>query len=237
MKTAILSGANGNLGRSFLKTLKKEGFFIFAADLDTKGITPSRNVKPVSLDIGDEEEVKAFFRSVKSVDALVNNAGIGVYTPFEKRTKEEFMEVVRVNMWGTFLMVKEAALIMKKKKSGKIVNIGSIYGKMSSDPRIYGKSGRNNSEVYSMTKAGVIMLTRYMSAYLAPYNIQVNCISPGGIFSNQTSDFVSAYEKRVPAGRMATLKDMQSALKFLISSGSEYITGQNITIDGGLSAW
>ena len=95
---------------------------------------------------------------------MVNNAGIGVFTPFETRTVDEFMSVVDVNLKGTFLMCREAIKRMKVQQAGKIINIGSVYGVVSSDPRIYGESGRNNSEVYSMTKAGVIMLSKYLCA-------------------------------------------------------------------------
>ena len=120
----------------------------------------------------------------------MNNAGIGVFTPFLSRTLDEFKNVLDVNLVGTFLMTRESIKIMIKKGHGKIINIGSIYGINSSDFRIYGESGRNNSEVYSISKSGVIMFSKYLAAHYASYNIQINTISPGGIKKNQTDEFI-----------------------------------------------
>ena len=237
MKIAIVTGANGNLGRCFLKTLKTLRYFVYALDIDIKGLENGEFVKAAAIDITDERSVKKFYKGLKRLDLLVNNAGIGVFTLFEKRSVKEFRKVMDVNLLGTFLMSRSAVEIMKNQKSGKIINIGSIYGQVSSDPRMYGRSGRDNSEVYSMTKAGVIMLTKYMAAYFAPYNIQTNCISPGGIFNNQASGFVEKYNFKTPMGRMAGVDEMQGALKFLISDESNYVNGQNITVDGGFTAW
>jgi len=237
MDIAILTGANGDLGKVFLDTLVKEGYFVYAVDIKTDKLKKSKAVRPVKLDITDEDAVKRFYKNIRRLSVLVNNAGIGVFTPFEKRTAKEFRMVTDVNLLGTFLMSRSAVSIMKRQKAGKIISIGSIYGQVSSDPRIYGTSGRNNSEVYSITKAGVIMLTKYMAANFAGYNIQVNCISPGGIFNHQGPDFVRNYEFRTPSGRMADVQDIQGALRFLMSGDSEYVNGQNITVDGGFTTW
>jgi len=108
---------------------------------------------------------------------------------------------------------------------------------VSSDPRIYDKSGRNNSEVYSMTKAGVIMLTKYLAAHYANFNIQVNSISPRGLLKQQSQDFLSNYSFREPVGRLANESKLMHALDFLISNENSYTTRQNIAIDGGFTAW
>jgi len=237
MKTAILTGANGQLGLSYLKTLDKEGYFIYALDLNIDAIVGTERIKPVKLDITNENDVHSFYKNIKEVDVLINNAGIGVFTPFEKRTASEFIQVMNVNLLGTFLMSQSAIEIMKKQNGGKIINVGSIYGQVSSDERIYGDSGRNNSEVYSATKAGVIHLTKYMATHFGKYNIQTNCISPGGIFNNQSQEFVENYEYKNPMKRLGTPDDLQSALNFLISDETKYMNGQNITVDGGFVAW
>lgn len=237
MKIAILTGANGQLGKYYLTTLLKQNYFVYAVDLNIDDIKCANNMKPVKLDITNEEKVHNFYNNINKVDVLINNAGIGVFTPFEQRTAKEFTQVMSVNLLGTFLMSQRAIVIMKKQKYGKIINIGSIYGQVSSDERIYGDSGRNNSEVYSATKAGIIHLTKYMAAHFGKYNIQTNCISPGGIFNNQNVDFVKNYEHKTPMNRMGTPEDLQIVLKFLISDENKYINGQNITIDGGFVAW
>ena len=108
---------------------------------------------------------------------------------------------------------------------------------VSSDCRVYGKSGRNNSGVYSMTKAGVIILTKYLAAHYANFNIQVNSISPRGLLKQQSQDFLSNYSFRAPFGRLANESELMPALDFLISNENSYTTGQNIAIDGGFTAW
>lgn len=237
MKIAILTGANGQLGKSYLKTLVDMDYYVYAIDLNIDNIENTKNVKAFELDITDENKVHDFYKTIKKVDVLINNAGIGVFTPFEQRTAKEFMQVMNVNLLGTFLMSQSAIKIMKEQKIGKIINIGSIYGQVSSDERIYGDSGRNNSEVYSATKAGIIHLTKYMATHFGKYNIQTNCISPGGIFNNQSTDFIENYINKNPMKRMGSPADLQSALKFLISDENTYINGQNITVDGGFVAW
>lgn len=237
MKRAILTGANGNLGNKFLDTLVKNGFEILAVDKNIDKLKLTENVKPIELDITDENSVKGFYEEINELDLLINNAGIGVFSSFEERTAEEFKLVTDVNLLGTFLMAQGAINIMKKQKYGKIINIASIYGVKSSDFRIYGSSGRNNSEVYSATKAGVIQMTKYMAAHFGQYNIQTNSISPGGIFNGQSEDFVSAYKNKTPLGRMGKTEDISNALNFLCSEKSDYINGQNIIIDGGYLAW
>lgn len=237
MKTAILTGANGQLGKSYLNTLVNENYYVYAIDLDINEIETTEMVKPIKLDITNESEVHSFYKNIDNIDVLINNAGIGVFTPFEQRTAKEFMQVMNVNLLGTFLMSQGAIAIMKKQSEGKIINIGSIYGQVSSDERIYGDSGRNNSEVYSATKAGIIHMTKYMATHFGKYNIKTNCISPGGIFNNQSQEFVDNYNYKNPMNRLGTPEDLQSALKFLISKENSYTNGQNITIDGGFVAW
>lgn len=237
MKIAILTGANGQLGKSYLETLIGKNYYVYAIDLNLKNLKSTENIKVINLDITKEDEVHSFYENIDRVDVLINNAGIGVFTPFEQRTAKEFIQVMNVNLLGTFLMSQGAIAIMKKQKYGKIINIGSVYGQVSSDERIYGNSGRNNSEVYSATKAGIIHMTKYMATHFGKDNIQTNCISPGGIFNNQTDEFVENYINKTPMKRMGTPADLQSALNFLISDENTYVNGQNITVDGGFVAW
>ena len=237
MKNAIVTGANGKIGRTFVDSLVTNGYFVYALDLNTDGFKISKNVELVKLDITEEESVHDFFSSVDNLSVLINNAGIGVFTSFEDRTAKEFKKVMEVNLLGSFLMSQSAVKIMKKKGGGKIVNIASIYGSTSSDERIYGDSGRNNSEVYSATKAGVINMTKYMAAHFGKFNIQTNAISPGGIHNHQSIDFVRNYEYKTPMQRMGAVEDLLSTLHYLISDDTAYTNGQNISVDGGFLAW
>ena len=113
-------------------------------------------------------------------------------------------------------MTRETIKIMTKQSYGKIINIGSIYGINSSDFRIYGDSGRNNSEVYSISKSGVIMFSKYLAAHYASQNIQINTISPGGLKRNQASEFIKNYNSKNPTRRMGTTNDLIPALDFLL---------------------
>ena len=235
-KLAIITGGSGKLGRHIVNHLLKKKFFVYSLDLNYSK-KKYLNFKSVKIDITDEDQVSQFFKQIKNINLLVNNAGIGVYTPTLKRTLEDFKKVLDVNLVGNFLMSKNALKLMKKQKYGKIINLGSIYGIKSSDPRIYGKSGRNNSEVYSASKAGVIMLTKYLAAHFAKYNIQINCISPGGFLNNQTKDFVNNYNFKNPSNRMAELKDLNGVLNFLIDKDNAYTNGTNIILDGGFTLW
>lgn len=238
MKNVIITGAAGQVGKSFVEYLSRnKNFKVYACDITFSGKQEMDNVEYVGLDITDEFQVVAFFKSLDGIDIIVNNAGVGVFTPFEKRTIEEFTSVFDVNMKGTFLMCREAVKMMVLANKGKIVNIGSVYGVVSSDPRIYGDSGRNNSEIYSMTKAAVLMLTQYLAAHYASSNIQINAISPGGVLREQAAEFIKNYADRTPVGRMANDFDLLPALEFLISDNNTYTNGQNIIVDGGFTAW
>lgn len=238
MKNIVITGALGQLGQAFVNHLKNHSEnFIYAVDISVEGLQAAENVKPICMDVTNESDVVSFFQSLNHIDVVINNAGIGTFSPFEERTVKDFCAVTNVNMLGTFLMCREAIKKMKIAMSGKIVNIGSIYGVVSSDFRIYGNSGRNNSEVYSMSKAGVIMLTRYLAAHYAQFNIQVNAISPGGVLRNQSPEFVENYTYRTPAGHLADAKDLLSTLDYLVDENSRYVNGLNVVVDGGFTSW
>ena len=236
-KKIILTGSAGQIGQAFLNHLSNsEDNFVYALD-KKKSKNNKENIQNVEIDITKEDEVLDFFSGINGLYCLVNNAGIGVFTPFLSRTLEEFKKVLDVNLVGTFLMSREAIKIMIESKSGKIINVGSIYGVNSSDFRIYGESGRNNSEVYSMSKSGIIMLSKYLATHFASDNIQINTISPGGIERKQSKDFIKKYNIKNPTGRMGSPKDLLPALDFLLNEQNGYTNGENIVVDGGFTKW
>jgi NAD(P)-dependent dehydrogenase (short-subunit alcohol dehydrogenase family) len=147
-----------------------------------------------------------------------------------------------VNLDAMFLVAQEAGRRMIPRRRGSIIQTASIYGIMGPDPRIYEGSSYlggpiRNPAVYSASKAGVVGLTRHLATVWAPHAIRVNALTPGGVSSGQNSVFSDKYAARVPLGRMARAEEMVGALVFLASDASSYITGQNIVVDGGLSAW
>jgi len=237
-KIAIITGSSGQLGKAFCQTLLENNYIVYGLDLNPESpFDTNQSYHHKAIDITNETEVIDFIKQFDKIDLLINNAGIGVFTPLEERTVEDFKKVMDVNLLGSFIITRETIKSMKRAQSGKIINIGSIYGSVSSDSRIYGDSGRNNSEIYSITKAGIIQFTKYLAAHYAKFNIQSNCISPGGVYRNQNQFFTDNYKFRTPAERMGTESDMQSALEFLISEKNNYLNGQNIIVDGGFTSW
>ena len=248
-KVALVTGAVGQLGQQFCQALAGEGASVWVSDLDVEKcdalvsrLPEAGSHSPLVMDVGDPESVKSGFAEIKRVsgvlDIIVNNAGIAVFSPFEDRSFDDFMNVFKVNTGGTFLCIQEGAKLMREKKiSGSIINIGSIHGMVSGDPRIYTDCKRKTAECYGASKAAIIHMTKYFAVHLAEFGIRVNCVSPGGVFNNQGSDFVKNYSNRTPMGRMAREDELASTVVFLSSSETSYLTGQNIAVDGGWTAW
>jgi NAD(P)-dependent dehydrogenase (short-subunit alcohol dehydrogenase family) len=186
----------------------------------------------------------AVLKEMGKLDILVNNAGNVTSTPenapLEIRPFELWQEVIETNLTGVFLCVKHAAAkYMIPNKTGNIINLGSTAGMIGKDRRVYAGTPMGGATIdYHAAKGGVVNMTRDMAVYLAPYNIRVNCISPGGFFRNQPEEFVKAYSETFPMGRMGIDgKEMKGAVVFLASEASSFVTGQNLAVDGGLTAW
>jgi NAD(P)-dependent dehydrogenase (short-subunit alcohol dehydrogenase family) len=242
-KSIAVTGCNGQLGGVICDALSKAGAIVEGADIQTR--TDHENIHYTQVDIADLEAVKGWFSNVKKrqkeLHGLINNAGVSTFESFEERPTESFDWVMDVNLKGTYFCIREFYNNFKNTAPGKsIVNIASMYGFVSPDYRIYTDCHRKNSEVYGATKAGVIQMTKYFAVHLAEKDFRVNAISPGGIYnpaSPQGDDFLKSYSSRCPMKRMANAKEMVGAVVFLLSSSASYITGQNIAVDGGFSAW
>ena len=243
-KAVFITGALGQIGKTVALRLLDNGAFVYLADkqrvidkdLEQLFKVRRENYQFVHIDVTSEKSIQAAKkRLVRPVDVLINCAGIGVYTPFETRSTEDLDKVYAVNLKGTILCSKIFSVDMIKRKSGRIINFGSIYGITTPDFKIYGNSGRNSSEIYGATKAGIIHVTKYLAAYLAEHNILVNSISPGGVFNHQDPNFVRKYKAKTPLGRMAEPEDITGLVAFLCSDDARYITGQNIAVDGGFT--
>lgn len=249
-KNVLVTGAAGQLGQKYCEAFAKAGAAVIVTDLDLAAaekivdLLPGSREKHLALqiDVSSPGSVMAAFGEIEKrlgkLNVLVNNAGIGVFEPWQDRKFEDFMRVFAVNAGGTFLCTKSAAELMRETGTrGVIINIGSIYGVVSSDPRIYTDTPRMNSEAYSGSKAAVIQMTKYFAVHLAPDGIRVNCVSPGGVARVQGEDFVKQYSSRVPLGRMADESELADTVLFLASEDASYLTGQNIIVDGGWTAW
>lgn len=253
-KVAVVTGGSGLLGKEFCQGLAEFGATVILADInEDQGIKTSKELNErinedkinyIHLDITSEESIDNFIEETLEkygkIDILVNSAyprNKRYGTSFEDVEFDSFQENVISHMGGYFLVSQKISKVMMKRGNGSIVNLGSIYGVLGPNFSVYGDTSMTMPVEYSMIKGGIINFTRYLSTYLAPYNVRVNSISPGGIFDNQPEEFVENYCEKVPLGRMAEPSDIVGTLIFLVSDASKYITGQNIMIDGGLSVW
>jgi NAD(P)-dependent dehydrogenase (short-subunit alcohol dehydrogenase family) len=203
-----------------------------------------------TTDIANESEVKKMvevtLKKYGKIDVLVNNAHFVPRedpkrdAPFEEYPLELWDNATRINTRSLFLCCQEVGRAMRKQSTnGVIVNISSIYGMQGSDQRIYGKSRVNSPPFYALTKGGMINFTRYLAAYWNRKNIRVNTLSLGGVIDAKLHDdeFIKKYSEKTMIGRMANTDDYNGALLFLCSDASAYMTGSNLIIDGGWSAW
>jgi len=246
-KTAMVTGGAGLIGRGIVKALHEFGAEVYIADIDKNKadeLIKDVAVKFVYLDITSDDSIqKALAEVIKNsgkIDILVNCA--------YPRTKDWGMkfENISFNSWktnvdnhlgGYFLCCQKTAEQMKAKGGGAIINLSSIYGVVAPDFSIYEGTEMTMPAAYSAIKGGIISLTRYIATYYGGYNVRANSISPGGIFDNQPESFVERYTKKTPLKRMGAPDDVIGAVIFLASDASSYITGQNILIDGGWTAW
>ena len=251
----MITGAAGNLGSQYAEGLSQVGANVVLCDLDfekCKEISDHLKEKydvnptPLKLDLTQKKSisnsVKKIMKKYSKIDTLINNAAYqGTEktrtTSFENLSLIEWNKAISVNLTGIFLMCQEVGKIMKKQHSGNIINISSTYGIVAPDQRIYGNSGQNAASFYSATKSSVINLTRYLASYWANIGIRVNTLSPGGVKNNQTKSFINNYSKKTMLGRMALKDEYVGAIIFLASNASSYMTGSNLIIDGGWTAW
>jgi NAD(P)-dependent dehydrogenase (short-subunit alcohol dehydrogenase family) len=257
-KKIIITGATGILGSVYAGGFSEQGADVAIVDLDEKlcrqradELSRKYGTRPLGIgcDITGQAAVKAMVQKVMAeygrIDVLVNNAATktkNFFAPFEEFPLADWEKIMAVNVNGMFLCSQAVAAEMEKRKSGSIINISSIYGIVAPDQRIY-KGGLYEGKemdtplIYSTSKGAVVSLTRYLATYLAPYNIRVNTVTPGGVFSGQNETFVKNYGQRCPLGRMARPEEIFSAVYFLASDASSYITGHNLVVDGGWSVW
>jgi NAD(P)-dependent dehydrogenase (short-subunit alcohol dehydrogenase family) len=186
------------------------------------------------------------------LDILINNAAIDPKfdatvaaqqaNTFEEYPLELWQQSLDVNLTGAFLCSQAAGRVMVRQRRGVIVNISSTYGLVAPDQRLYRAEAEREQKLfkpaaYAVTKAGIAHLTRYLAAYWGDKSIRVNTLTPGGVFNSQDEGFVTRYASRTPLGRMARQNEMNGAMLFLVSDASSYMTGANVVVDGGWSAW
>lgn len=264
-RTVIVTGGLGQIGSALVRAMHDRGarVAIFGrratrdAARDVLGaIAEHERLSFHRVDITDKASIEAALDEVDAAwgtpDALVNNAGLDtqpsappeVSGPFEDFPVEIFREVVDVNLVGTFLMVQAVGKRMRTAgRGGSIVNVGSIYGMLSPVQDIYAYRAEEGSPftkpvAYSAAKSGVYNLTRYCATYWGRDGIRVNTLTPSGVARDtQDGTFRANYTARIPIGRMAEADEFDAAVIFMIADGSRYMTGSNLIVDGGWTAW
>ncbi len=262
-RVAIITGGAGLLGTGYCHTLAAAGAHVVAADIDgesarrlAEDVTRSsgRRALGLRLDVADPASVRQAVQTVLStfgkIDILVNNAALdpkfdaahaGEHSSrFEDFSFEDWQQALAVNVTGMFLCAQAVARPMREAGKGVIVNVSSTYGLVGPDQRLYQREGQPpqfKPVTYSVSKAAVIGLTRYLATYFAGTGIRVNTLTPGGVFAGHDDEFVRRYSARTVLGRMAERDEMSAALLFLVSDASSYMTGANLVVDGGWTAW
>ena len=258
-KTIILTGSAGRVGSRFANVLSQAGANIVLVDQDkikneelANEIVKKYKTKcnayhaDFSNQLDVSNLVKYTIKKYGKIDVLINNAHFipredpNLSSTFEEYSLELWNKTIDMNLRGLFLCCQKIGKIMIKQKSGVIINVSSIYGIVGADQRIYGKSKLNSPSFYAATKGAMVNLTRYLAAYWQGKNIRVNTITLGGIFDKKLhtdKTFVKKYSERTILGRMATREDFDGAILFLTSDASSYMTGANLVVDGGWTAW
>jgi NAD(P)-dependent dehydrogenase (short-subunit alcohol dehydrogenase family) len=259
-RTAIVTGALGLIGIEHCIALSDAGANVIVADLDeSKCMVFAKSLSTHSIGIGMDvtnlESIKRLrdkiLEKFKHIDVLVNNAAINdmfenpkaaaEQSKFENYPLELWQKSVDVNLTGVFLCSQILGSVMAQQKSGSIINIASTYGITAPDQSLYidedGKQSFYKPPAYSATKGAVIAFTKYLAAYWGKNGVRVNTLSPGGVENSQDDFFIEKYSARTPLGRMARPNDYKGALVFLASDASSYMTGANLVVDGGWTAW
>lgn len=259
-KVSIVTGALGLIGKELCKALANAGSYVVVCDLDEEKCSQfakelNNNSMGCYLDVTDKNSIieckNNIIEKYSKIDVLVNNAAINdkfedpkaafEESKFENYPIELWEKSLKVNLTGIFLCCQIFGKEMVKAKKGSIINVASTYGIVAPDQDLYLDEEGNQKffkpPAYSVTKGGVISLTKFLASYWGKDGIRVNTLSPGGVENNQDEYFIKKYSDKTMLKRMAKEYDYNGAIVFLASDASSYMTGANLIIDGGWTAW
>jgi NAD(P)-dependent dehydrogenase (short-subunit alcohol dehydrogenase family) len=234
MPTALVTGAARGIGLATTDLLLARGWHVHMLDRDGPALEAEavkrENVTPHIRDISDAQDVNATLNAIPALDGLVNNAGVADFGPVEDTSFSRWREVMDTNLDGTF-RVTQAALPALKAARGAVVNIGSISGVRASTLRV----------AYGTSKAALIHLTRQHAAELGEHGIRVNSVCPGPVRTKlamavHSKAIIAAYHDAIPLNRYGEASEIAQVITFLLSPEASYVTGQNISVDGGFEA-
>ena len=255
-RSVLITGANGFLGSKISVLMAELGAYVLLLDhpdsnfnktLDLLGKIPDAKYQAIDCDLSDETSrnkvIDSLCGSLQSLHCLINNAAFvgssalsGWSVEFARQSLSSWRSALEVNLTAPFHLSQGFAELMRKSEGSNIINISSIYGSLGPDWSLYEGTQMANPAAYSVSKGGLMQLTRWLATTLSP-DIRVNSISPGGIYRSQDDLFVDRYSSRCPLNRMATEDDLLGAVLFLATDLSGYVTGENIDVDGGWSKW
>jgi NAD(P)-dependent dehydrogenase (short-subunit alcohol dehydrogenase family) len=255
-RVAAITGGAGHLGTAMAESLAEMGAAIVLIDrrkdqcaAAAEQISACYGVATQSIhaDLAHEEDIvripDAIDEKFHRLDILINCAAFvgtdgltGWNTGLSSQSSETWRSCLEVNLTSAFLLTQKCVPYLEISGNGSVINILSIYGIVGPDWRLYEGTEMGNPAAYAASKGGLLQLTRWMSTTLAP-NIRVNAITPGGISRGQTQSFQERYVAKVPLDRMAVEEDFKGAAAYLASDMSCYVTGQNLIVDGGWTAW
>jgi NAD(P)-dependent dehydrogenase (short-subunit alcohol dehydrogenase family) len=199
------------------------------------------------LDLADEQSILEFTKKINEVygriDILVNNAvSREGFKDLEEISKKEWEGAQTINSTGMMLLTQAVIKLMRKQRSGNIINIGSIQGAVGPNFPVYGSTGMTSPINYTYDKWGMVGFTKWIANYYGKFNIRANCISPGGYGPgvaqmDGNNEFVENYKRMTPLGRFADDDDIKGPIVFLASDASAFVTGHNLLVDGGWTSW
>lgn len=251
-KIILVTGAAGHLGAAICHQLSGAGaHLLINGRSEAKLLALAKVIKNsggtttlISGDVTNEDDQQKMVNQIEEefgkLDGLVNNAYSGAVGTIDSTTSDQIRNSLELNLVAPFTLIKKLLHLLRKSEAPSIVNLGSMYGMVSPDGRIYGDSGSNNPPFYGAGKAGLIQLTRYLACHLAKENIRVNAISPGPFppqsIKNDNPEFHAKLAAKVPMERIGAADEVGGAVQFLLSDAASYITGVNLPIDGGWTA-
>lgn len=253
-KVVVIFGGSGKLGQQFSKTLRNNGAKVYV--LDIKKRINEKDISFLKCDVQKKNNINnaiaKIIKKEKKIDTVIYNIYSkpkNYYKNFQDYDLNTWKKVIDSNLTGAFLVSQIAIKnFLKRKIHGNIIFLSSTYGVVGPDPSIYqglnfkkniygGKFALNTPAAYSSTKTGLIGLAKYIATNFGKNNIRANVLSPGGVYDKQETKFVNKYKNNVPLNKMADWTDYNGAILFLASDASKYMTGSNLIIDGGWTAW
>lgn len=257
-RVVFITGAAGHLGSVIVRGLCREGALVVINDNSNEKLIKfhkelteaSYNVLALNFDITNDREIKDALKKIEDrygrLDVIINNASGGRTGTVATAEFYDFDHAHKLIVHAAFKIVQLARPLLEisaKNNYGgaSIINIGSMYGIVSPDPRIYGESGQNSPPYYGASKAALIHLTKYLACHLAPFKIRVNAISPGPFPNSNVvklnPEFHDKLCKKNPMNRIGLADELIGPVLFLASDASSYVTGINLCVDGGWTAW